>query len=206
MRLNLTAEVTALDPLRADPEVLTGLLEAALPNLKQQRWCFAELLRDQQSLYRALVHVRGGTLGPEAGSDLGTYVGAQLARHVSRERQDGSGAPPPPSPRPPPVTSSGWYALAFAGAPYIQDSRATPASKIIPSVVDAGLLIGAGVSFALAVDYRNQYADNPRDSSVHDATHMLNTGIGLAIAWFGFRIASGANYELFDYWQRDGKK
>src|SRR5262249_15454020 len=58
--------------------------------------------------------------------------------------------------RTPIVTSSGWYALAFAGAPYFQDSRASTWSKVVPSVLDVGLLIGSGVSFGLAVHYRNE--------------------------------------------------
>jgi len=105
----------------------------------------------------------------------------------------------PPPPPPPVTTSSGWYALGFAGAPYLQDSRASLWSKIVPSVLDAALLIGAGVSFGLAVDYRNQHAAG--QASLRPATRALNLGIGFAIGWGATRVVSGVGYETTSFWQ-----
>ncbi len=94
----------------------------------------------------------------------------------------------------PPTTSSGWYALAFAGTPYLHDSRASTWSKIVPSVLDGALLLGAGVSFGLAIKYRNDY-NAGRSSSLDPSARAFNTGVGLSIGLGVTRITSGILYE-----------
>ena len=226
VKLTLTSDPEKLEKLGADPDVLGGALEAARPQLSKNNWCLAELTKEASTLYRALVYVSAPSLNEDAGSDLGTYLGARLALYAQKVKVE---IPAPPKSTastkstgtapvtdqgetvttgPPPVstTSSGWYALTFAGTPYLQDSRATPASRIIPSALDIGLLIAAGVSFGLAVEHRNDYAEDPRGNSMDSATRSLNLGIGFAIGWLGTRIVSGALYEGTNFWKKSRRK
>jgi hypothetical protein len=60
-------------------------------------------------------------------------------------------------------------------------------------VLDAGLLVGAGVSFSFAIKHRNDFA-NDRDDSLAPANNWLSVGIGIGIALVVTRIASGLGY------------
>jgi hypothetical protein len=126
-----------------------------------------------------------------AGTDVGDLIASYYAQPVSAaiEPDDKS-------------ESTGWFALAFAGAPYLADSRATTWGKIIPSALDGALMLGAGISFGVAVQLRNDAADEPNGTSVHPATIALNTGIVLTAVLLGTRIASGIGYETTEFWQK----
>jgi hypothetical protein len=126
-----------------------------------------------------------------AGTDVGDLIASYYAQPMSAavEPDDKS-------------ESSGWFALAFAGAPYLADSRATTWSKIVPSALDGALMLGAGISFGVAVQLRNDAADQPNGTSVHPATIALNTGVVLTAVLLGTRIASGVGYWKTTFWQK----
>jgi hypothetical protein len=103
---------------------------------------------------------------------------------------------------PGPTRSSGWYALAFAGAPYLQDSRASAWSQWVTSGLDVGLFAGSAVAFGISIDQRNDYARGRADS-LRPANDWLGVGIGLGIGWLSARVASGLGYAYAgSVWQR----
>ncbi len=98
-----------------------------------------------------------------------------------------------------PRASSAWYAIAFAGAPYLGDSRAATWSKVVPSVLDLSLLVGAGVSYGMAVKLRNDYA-NGDIHSTRPSERALSAAFGLVLGLAGVRGISAAGYAWTDWW------
>lgn len=132
------------------------------------------------------------TLRFEAGRSLGNYLGALYAGRAL--------AVDPLGPRV--QTSSPWLAAGFSGAPYLIDSRATKLARVVPTAVDALLLVGAGISFSFAVHHRNEYASGD-SGTLEPADAWLNVGLGLTGALIVTRLVSGVIYDRATFWHRN---
>jgi hypothetical protein len=105
-----------------------------------------------------------------------------------------------------PTTASPWLAAAFAGAPYIADSRSATAPKWIFSILDGGLIAGSVGSTALAFKYRNDYSAG-RKSSLDPANTAMNAALILAGGALVTRVVSGVLHEAWPAaWQRSEAK
>jgi hypothetical protein len=107
-------------------------------------------------------------------------------------------APPLPCPEVPcPVltsqTVSPWTSALFAGTPFIVDRRADKLRTLIPSALDVGFTIAAGVYLGYAVHNRNRYA-----SGDYNSARPANQALGRSAIMLGgvalTRIATGIYY------------
>jgi hypothetical protein len=111
--------------------------------------------------------------------------------------------PPVGDPPLPPARPSAWSSLVFAGAPFIADKRATVASAVIPSVLDGALLIGAGVSGELAIQYRNDANGQP--GSLDPANRALVVSASLLGGLLVTRVVFGLIYGNWETaWTKKG--
>jgi hypothetical protein len=211
LKLILTAEIETLEPLRSDPNVLTGALEAARPNLLVNNWCLAELAQDGRSLYRAVVYVRDGTLGPEAGSDLGTYLGGQLALY-RRANADATSSPADPPQRINPFTLrsseltvrdsppgyAAWAALS-PGLPWLlDDADRWDVFGISASALDVALWMGAALAYNRSADLRNQSSDQPRDTELLASSQdFRDLGHYFLVTAGAIRVAAAVGYLIW---------
>lgn len=115
----------------------------------------------------------------------------------------------PPPPPPPPENKDGtapavsaWLALAFSGAPYLASREARSWSKIVPSVMDVGLVAGTVVATGLAIDFRNDFSRGEQ-SSLAPANNALVVAASCAGGLLLARLASALIYAWLPAFWRD---
>jgi hypothetical protein len=101
-----------------------------------------------------------------------------------------------------PAKSSGWYAAAFSGIPYMLDAKATSTSRLVPSILDGVFLVGTATFAGLSLKYRDDYS-NGRVNTLDAANNTLTLSYAFAGGLLLTRILSGVLYETApSAWQK----